>query len=56
MPKQLPRNPTNAPSPPEEPPDVKVLLNGFVVTLQFNQPKSLQATPFAFPHTHKDYY
>lgn len=33
IPKQDPRKPTNAPSPPDDPPAVKVVLNGFVVTL-----------------------
>jgi hypothetical protein len=33
IPKQLPRNPTIAPSPPDDPPEVRVVLNGFFVTL-----------------------
>jgi hypothetical protein len=33
IPKQLPLKPTKAPSPPDEPPAVSEVLNGFVVTL-----------------------
>lgn len=33
IPKQEPRKPTKAPSPPEEPPAVRVVLKGLTVTL-----------------------
>lgn len=36
IPKILPLNPTNAPSPPDDPPLVSVVLNGFVVTLSWS--------------------
>jgi type III secretory pathway component EscS len=50
MPKQLPRNPIRAPSPPEEPPDVNVVLKGLVVTL-FHPLAQIQtqALPFNSP-------
>jgi hypothetical protein len=45
MPRQLPRNPIRAPSPPEEPPDVNVVLKGLVVTLFHYQLKSRPKSP-----------
>jgi hypothetical protein len=58
MPKQLPRNPTRAPSPPEEPPAVSVVLKGFVVTLYpvLAQRNTLLPHPSLPQHTHKDCY
>jgi hypothetical protein len=42
IPKQEPLNPTSAPSPPEDPPGVRVVLNGFVVILF---PSALHSNP-----------
>jgi hypothetical protein len=47
MPRHEPRNPINAPSPPELPPAVKVVLNGFVVTLQCPKLAHFAFVPFA---------
>jgi hypothetical protein len=49
IPKHDPRNPINAPSPPELPPEVNVVLNGFVVALSYrlaslSSSKSLPST------------
>jgi hypothetical protein len=44
MPRHEPLKPIRAPSPPEEPPAVNVLLNGFVVTLKY--PSETGVIPF----------